>query len=182
MGKNYLDGKLYKEFMQPQAFDEINKAMLERKPDLDQLKLYQSTAPLSEKGSHFTAFAVRCRRMDSVRLGYIKTFILNPTANHVMMAYRIGSYVGSCDDGEFQAGGRLLRLLRSKRLKNVAIYVVRECNGTQLGPRRFELIDQIAEELIDFLLVNSVISDDRPPLVETGDDIDNSQGSVSSDI
>ena len=77
--------------------------------------------PLSENGNQFIAYAVRCRTMDKVCLGYIKTYLEHPTASHVMMAYRIGPHTGSCDDGECKAGGVLLKLIKSKNLKNSPI-------------------------------------------------------------
>ena len=175
----YIDGKLQKEFIEPPSIEDVNSAMMTRRDDLSSLKLYHSTAPIIENNNHFTAYAVRTRRMDAVRLGYIKTIITKPRANHVMMAYRVGNYSGSCDDGECQAGGRLLQVLKNKRLKNVAIYVVRESNGQHLKQRRFELIDQVATELADFLLVNSIVSDNLPPLVEERE-LRSSQGSNAS--
>ena len=51
--------------------------------------------------------------------------------------------------------------------KNVALYIVCISNGQHLGQKWFDLISQVAEELLDFLLVNSVVTADRPPLVDT---------------
>ena len=167
--------------LQPPTFAAVNRALLEEQAALDGLRLYHSTDPLSDKGNHFTAYAIRLRRMDSVRLGYVKTFITKPRANHVMMAYQIGAHSGSCDDGEHNAGSQLLHLLKSKNLRNVTIYVVCEDQGQQIGSKRFDLIMQVAEELLDFLLVNSVVADDGPPLVDDLCNLHSSQNPNASD-
>ena len=73
--------------------------------------------------------------MDEVCLGYVKMYLEHPTASHVMMAYRIGSHTGSCDDGEFKAGSILLKLIKMKNLKNVALYVVHVSNSQHLGQK-----------------------------------------------
>ena len=109
----------------------------------------QSTSPLMDEGNTFRAFLVRTKRMDILRLAYVKVFTLIPQARHVVMAYRVGKFQGSCDDEEFKAGHKLLRVLISKSLKNAAIFVSRETSGQQLGPKRFEHIVTVATSLID---------------------------------
>ena len=65
--------------------------------------------------------------------------------------------------------------------KTLYAHVVRESNGQHLGGRHFELIEQVAEEMLDFLLVNSVVSDDCPPLVEDRELRSSQESSASPD-
>ena len=55
-----------------------------------------------------------------------------------------------------------------------------EGNGQHLGTRHFELIEKAAEEMLDFLLVNSLVPDNHLPLVEERE-LHNSQDSSASE-
>lgn len=80
-------------------------------------------------------------------------------ASHNIMAYRIeGSRKETFlqdydDDGENEAGGRLMHLLRILDAKNIVVVVSRWYGGILLGPDRFKHINNCARELI----VNSEI-------------------------
>ena len=67
----------WRALLQPPTFAAVNRALLEEQAALDGLRLYHSTDPLSDKGNHFTAYAIRLRRMDSVRLAMLKHSSLN---------------------------------------------------------------------------------------------------------
>ena len=75
-------------------------------------------------------------------------------ATHNIMAYRIaGSRKDTFlqdydDDGENEAGGRLLHLLQILNAKNVVVIVSRWYGGILLGPDRFKHINNCARELI----------------------------------
>ena len=144
-----VNGTLQKDFINTPTIEEINRSILQFSDSLDKLDMAQSTSPLMDEGNTFRAFLVRTKRMDILRLAYVKVFTLIPQARHVVMAYRVGKFQGSCDDEEFKAGHKLLRVLISKSLKNAAIFVSRETSGQQLGPKRFEHIIAVATSLID---------------------------------
>ena len=172
-----VGGQLQKDFLQPPSEVDVTDTLSSKPKELEALRLYHSMDPLSENGNQFIAYAVRCRTMDKICLGYIKTYLEHPTASHVMMAYRIGPHTGSCDNGECKADGVLLKLVKSKNLKNVGLYVVCISNGQHLGQKWFDLISQVAEELLDFLLVNLVVTADHPPLVDSPMELHSSQDS-----
>ena len=132
-----IGGQLHHDFIEPPSVAQVDTALSKEHDAIQALQLYQSTAPVIENSNQFTAYAVHTRTMDKVRLGYIKTFATQPSAAHVVMAYRIGKHSGSCDDGEFKAGSVLLKLIKSKNLKNVALYITRVTNGQRLGQKRF---------------------------------------------
>lgn len=76
------------------------------------------------------------------------------SATHNIMAYRCvskdGAETGSDfdDDGESQAGSRLLHLLRVAKVENALVVVTRHFGGVHLGPARFAHINNTARELL----------------------------------
>lgn len=72
-----------------------------------------------------------------------------------MYAYRIyveqrKNYLQDCnDDGESQAGGRLLHLLQIVDVKNVIVIVTRWYGGIHLGPERFRHINNAARQILE---------------------------------
>lgn len=78
-------------------------------------------------------------------------------ATHNIVAYRLsgvaeGSFVQDyADDGEINAGSRVLHLLQIMDVKNVVVVVSRWYGGILLGPDRFRLINNCAREAITAL-------------------------------
>lgn len=75
-------------------------------------------------------------------------------ATHNITAYRIVQNNGvtlqdSDDDGEAQAGGRLLHLLQILGLENVMVIVSRWYGGIHLGPDRFRHINNAARNVLE---------------------------------
>ena len=75
-------------------------------------------------------------------------------ASHNIMAYRLaGSRKDTFlqdydDDGENEAGGRLMHLLQILNAKNIVVIVSRWYGGILLGPDRFKHINNCAREII----------------------------------
>ena len=176
----YIGGQKQRDFIEPPTPDQVDSAMATEFKALEDLQMYQSTGPLKENGSEFMAYAVRTRTMDKVWMGYVRAFYTQPSAAHVMMAYRVGKHSGSCDDEEHRGGGTILKQILAKNFKNVAVYVTHISNGQQIGNKRFDLIKQITNELLDFLLVNSVVDGPNAPPLHTARTARNSQDSASA--
>ncbi|XP_052717279.1 protein IMPACT-B-like isoform X1 [Crassostrea angulata] len=77
-------------------------------------------------------------------------------ATHNIYAYRISSkdkqdvfYQGCEDDGETQAGSRMLHLMQIVDACNVIVVVTRWYGGVHLGPDRFKHINNCARQLLD---------------------------------
>eukprot|EP00105_Crassostrea_gigas_P039562 XP_019923710.1 PREDICTED: protein IMPACT-like isoform X3 [Crassostrea gigas] len=77
-------------------------------------------------------------------------------ATHNIYAYRIISkdksdvfYQGCEDDGETQAGSRMLHLMQIVDACNVIVVVTRWYGGVHLGPDRFKHINNCARQLLD---------------------------------
>ena len=75
-------------------------------------------------------------------------------ATHNIVAYRLvgareNTFIQDyADDGEVNAGGRLLHLLQIMDVKNIVVVVSRWYGGILLGPDRFRLINNSAREVI----------------------------------
>ena len=75
-------------------------------------------------------------------------------ATHNILAYRLhgvkeGSYIQDyADDGEVNAGGRLLHLLQIMDVVNIVVVVSRWFGGILLGPDRFRLINNAARDVV----------------------------------
>ncbi|XP_046751843.1 protein IMPACT-like isoform X4 [Diprion similis] len=75
-------------------------------------------------------------------------------ATHNMYAYRIyrpdvNCFLQDCeDDGETQAGSRLLHLLQIMGVKDAVVIVSRWYGGIQLGPDRFRHINNAARQVL----------------------------------
>ena len=74
-------------------------------------------------------------------------------ATHNIYAYRIEDRMSlvenSCDDGEFGAGHKLLKLLQDSGAKNFMVVVTRWYGGIQMGPQRFRCILDAASKALD---------------------------------
>lgn len=120
---------------------------------IDDMKLAQGQT-ITEKGSTFTAQAKKIRSISEVRLVYKKMFKDTPTcgATHNILVYALpDGTIGYHDDGETGAGRFLTRWLSRKDVKGVAVVVTRFYGGTRLGFKRFQLIKQSADAVIDIL-------------------------------
>ena len=77
-------------------------------------------------------------------------------ATHVVGAYRLhgarGPFKqGYIDDYEHGAGAKVLEVLKEKDQDNVAVFVVRYHFGANLGKRKFEIYQELAEKAVSKL-------------------------------
>lgn len=73
-------------------------------------------------------------------------------ASHNMMAYRLPNRDDFDDDGEAQAGKRMLHMLQMMNVSETMVVVSRWFGGTLLGPARFGIINNVAKDAITRLL------------------------------
>ncbi|XP_062620995.1 uncharacterized protein LOC134282612 [Saccostrea cucullata] len=102
--------------------------------------------PIYEGGNVFKAVATKASTYAEVRQFYKKVMSDPNSANahHYVLAYRIQDAQGNirdgyCDDGEYGAGRRVVRLLGDQSATNVAFVISRK-SGNHIGPRRFDII------------------------------------------
>ena len=113
----------------------------------EKLKLSSSDA-ITQEGSTFTAFALKTGQIHEVRRAYRKLYRENPSATHVIGAYHLKNHKGHQDDSEYGAGSRLLKMIEKQYTVNTAVFVVRIYGGRHLGPKRFNIIQDVAKEAL----------------------------------
>ncbi|GAU90040.1 hypothetical protein RvY_02518 [Ramazzottius varieornatus] len=111
--------------------------------------------PFTERRSTFQAHLAVVHSVKEVQrvLQELKRNRKIAEATHNIMAYRIcgqgDSWVSDCDDdGESQAGSRLLHLLNIMDVRNVVVVISRWFGGVLLGPERFKHITNAARNIL----------------------------------
>ena len=126
--------------------------------------------PLVDRKSVFQAHVARVTDVKQAKkvISELKGDKKLSTATHNISAYRIsGGPHGTCfqdcdDDGENQAGSRLLHLLQILDISDIVIVVSRWFGGIQLGPDRFKHINHVARDLISKCgLLRVTVSNDK---------------------
>lgn len=117
---------------------------------------------IDEKGSYFNAHSASVRSPDHAAAARNSIF-QHPTlaeSTHVIYAYKTTSDLGIVesgfsDDGEYQAGNILMNLINDYKFTNIFLAVTRLKKGRNIGNRRFEIIEEVATNLLDKLLYAS---------------------------
>ena len=141
----FPNGNVYREKVTtPRAEDLlfVDKAEEEK---LNEIDVVQSNSA-HEGGNVFTAVGTKVDSLAKVRHFY-KKIMSHPdfaSAHHKILAYRLQDAEGSvrdgyCDDGEYGAGRRVVKLLEDQSATNVAFVICRKF-GNHIGPRRFDII------------------------------------------
>ena len=111
----------------------------------------------SEGGNSFKAIASQVSSCAQVRNFYRRVLRDReyPSANHNILVYRFtGSeglvHDGYQDNGEYGAGRRILKELCDQNVSN-AVVIVSRINGKLLGPRRFQIMKDIATSAVEMV-------------------------------
>ena len=147
----FINGTLQEDTIMAPTFAEVADTLRTRKEELDALQLHRSEVPHVQNNNKFIAYFIHTRRIDIIRLAYTRVYVEQPSASSVMMAYKLANTQGSCDDGEYNMGFKLLRLLQNKKIKHAAIFMARYSRGQHLGAARFQVVTEVAAKLIDSL-------------------------------
>ena len=105
---------------------------------------------LNERGSKFTGYACEVTNENDINSAYLKMKMMHGKATHIMMAYRLTGCLsvhnqGLADNREHGGGRVILNYMKSNRMTNLALFVVRYYGGVKLGPDRFRLIVDVAK-------------------------------------
>lgn len=115
---------------------------------INQLKTkYVQAEPI--RGSKFKAVAVITEKLNGVHLAYKKMFQDNPAADHIIAAFSAEGSLGYQDNSEHGAGFRVLNVIQNHHLSNIAVFVIREYGGENLGPQRFITIKDLAAKALE---------------------------------
>ena len=113
-------------------------------------ELVHST-PITEKGSTFQAHktTVTCAEEAAAALQAIYESHKLATSDHIMYAYRTPYTSGHYDDGEICGSNAIMAAINYHNAKNVFVCVTRKKNGPNIGLKRFELIKQTVDEILE---------------------------------
>lgn len=116
--------------------------------------MWVQTPSVVVRRSRFVGWATRVYSLPQARaaLKQLKSGSGVAGASHNISACRVavgGSIVEeSADNGEPPAGERMLQLLRARNAENVLVVVSRWYGGRQLGPQRFRVICDCAQDAL----------------------------------
>lgn len=125
------------------------------KRDAEKTFSFITSEPIIDRKSTFQGHAteVLSRQDVALALRQLKTNTKIERATHNIYAYRIydgNVWLQDCDDdGENQAGSRLMHLLQVTDAKNVLVVVSRWFGGIHLGAARFKHINNAARQVLD---------------------------------
>lgn len=145
----YINGEKQKKMVVPPTVLQLFPDEEEQKK-INKIK-FVNTETKPEKGSSFTAFACKVNSLEEVKRAYTGLSQDFATADHIAVAYDVQGYLGYHDDREFGSGYRLLETIKASMMSGVAVFVVRRYGGENLGPRRFTIMRNLAEEAINKL-------------------------------
>lgn len=154
--KIIIDGELDKpEVVPPIPMDLFLTVEEQKQVDImgEQIK---QTEPTTVRHSEFVGLAVKVRSTSEVNLAYKAIAQKFSAMDHIMMAYGLREdekiKFGHCDDGEFAGGSKIRKVMGELKIRNAAIFVVRQYGGIQLGFRRFQVIEDVAKEACSLLM------------------------------
>lgn len=148
-GKVYINGQLQRRVLKPPTLQELFVDEKEQEK-INRIKTpYVTTEPI--KGSKFKATAVIVHSLNDVHLAYKKLFQDNPAADHIVAAFSAEHTTGYQDNGEFGAGFRVLNVIQDHHFSDIAVFVIREYGGENLGPQRFIVIKELASKAIELV-------------------------------
>ena len=106
-----------------------------------------------EKGSDYKCYAFKAKSVNEVRRAYTKVRIKHADATHISAAYRLENPIGpyrqeAIDHGDYGVGRSLLNVLKTKEIEHLGVFLVRYYGNVQLGKRRFEIAEQMAEAAV----------------------------------
>lgn len=140
--KVYINGQLTRKTIVPPSVEQLfPEDDMQKKINAIKLRTFRAKP---EMGSIFRVSIFTPDSMDQVKLAYIKMFQNNPSADHIAVACIVNGEEAYNDNAEFGSGFRLLRSIKDANIDNVALFLTRQYGGVNLGPRRFNIMTNLA--------------------------------------
>lgn len=153
------------EITTPQPF-ELFPGMDEQKKINAMNQKVVETQPSYKLNSSFVGLAVKIKTVQETKQAYKAVMQRFPYMDHVMMAYQFkeGDQIkfGSCDDTEYGGGSVIAKFIQSKKLRNIAVFVVRRYGGIHLGYDRFQAIEKAAAAAVQLLRPDTALPSSAP--------------------
>ena len=146
----YLNNIPQRQHVHPPTVQNIFETDLQMIDKMNNIELVHTTEVV-EKGSRFCGHAARVNSTADVKAVYRKMRLLFPESDHIVMSYKVKSYTGHADNGEYGAGRRVQKILLDSENANTVLFVSRVFGGIQLGLRRFLHIEKVARQALDML-------------------------------
>ena len=160
-----INGEVYKpKISVPTLKDLLTLSQQELQEILD---MKVSKGPIiKQNGNSFQAFSICTQSYDHIRKAYMHLKLYYPEAQHIICAYNIPGLQthythGSCDDGEHYTGEKILKSMELNSITSRALFITRYTDGTKLRPKRFELIINAAQKVVEAHPFNSFVNKDQ---------------------
>lgn len=116
----------------------------------------KETKPVSVKNSQFIGLAAKVHSVEEMNHLYKAVALRFPSVDHIMAAYGFKEEngkvkTGNCDDGEFGGSNIIKQTMKTAKVKDTAIFVVRKYGGVHLGFDRFATIEKMTKEALKLL-------------------------------
>jgi hypothetical protein len=131
--------------------------------DMQGAYLYTSTE-VNEYQSSFQLYAARVKNNEQASRAYksIQRFRKAASATHLISAHRLDNgTVGWRDDGDHAMGRKLYNTMKEKKMSNVILFLSRNFGGHHMGKRRFEIVDQLVNEIMEVMENDDKEADER---------------------
>ena len=177
----FINGMEKKQITAPSPEDMLDLTERELEKVFD---LHLNQGPnVEEEGNIFTAFTAAIRDTASIQNLYLRMRLSYPKSRHIVCAYYIPGKdkfltIGCCDDGEHEAGTKLLQFLMDNDLQNRVIFVTRHYR-TKIGGARFTCMIKAAQVCIMQYPMNEVL--DAMQYLLTTDEMEAEWGESSQD-
>ena len=142
----HVDGYPVEKPIQPPTIEEILPDEQEQ-DKMEKVKLWYSD-PKQEKGNVFIAIAAKVSSIVEVKRAYRRIRQIYSGATHIAVGYDCNRVRGNQDDREFTAGLCIQEVVEQANVNNKAIFVVRNASSNMLGPQRFQIIADIATDVL----------------------------------
>ena len=154
-GKLLVNGQIHREPIQAPDVRELILLSPDQRQELVAASKLVEGKVITERGSSFAAAVATVSSVEEVRKAY-KSFVLSGrlSSRHNLATYRIynptsaKTVEGWEDDGEHGGGRTLRNYLQKRNLTNIAVFLSRGSEGTHLGNRRYQLMEEAVESAL----------------------------------
>ena len=148
----FVNEDRYEKEVEPPTAKDVLLTTKAKEKELQRLQIFEGPSETCD-GSTFYSYAAKADTLEDVKVLYHKIKMENVSATHISCAYRIfgikhHNYQDYADDGEIGAGRRILTELKTAKVFNVAIFILRYKAGGNIGPVRFQIVSNLAKQAV----------------------------------
>ena len=143
----FPNGNVYRDKVQEPRAEDLLTMKEEEVKKLEDITVC-ATESVSEGGNSFKAIASQVSSYAQVRNFYVTQNMLPRTTTSTGSEALV--HDGYQDNGEYGAGRRILKELCDQNVSN-AVVIVSRINGKHLGPRRFQIMKDIAPSAVEMV-------------------------------